>query len=82
MIHELLLKLFFGKDILAHTDCDWLRIVYRKMDKSKSIPRDCCSMHGIRCNTYGHIKEIDWSNQDLSGSIPSEIGMFVQLESL
>ena len=83
MIHQVLLKIFFGRDILVHTECDWARIVYRKMGGiAKSIPRDCCSMHGIRCTTDGHITEIDWSNHDLTGSIPTEIGIFVKLENL
>lgn len=90
MIPQFLLKLLFGQDILSQTgpgiavrtECDWLRIVYQKMGGNVlDIPRDCCKMYGVRCRN-GDVTSINWINQALTGSIPSEIRHLVNLQSL
>jgi hypothetical protein len=47
-----------------------------------NIPDDCCEMIGIKCTQDGHVTKIHWSHQELSGSIPSEIGNLANLEDL
>ena len=83
MMTQLLLWPLLTQCILATNDCHWLRIIYGKMGGDVSeIPDDCCEMEGVRCNREGQVVIINWSNKDLEGFIPSEIGNLVNLKSL
>ena len=80
IIPQFLLWLFFNQCIVAQTDCHWLRIIYQKMGGNvRWIPEDCRRMDEIIC-TDGLVTQIRWINQDLIGSIPSEIGNLVNLQ--
>jgi hypothetical protein len=90
MIPQFLLRLLFTQCILAQTapdiavqtDCDWIRIVYKKMRvNSRSIPEDCCIMYGVTC-TDGMVTSVDWKSHDLAGSIPEELRNLVNLHKL
>lgn len=42
-----------------------------------------CEWHGVRCDRFGrHVEEIDLSENNMSGSIPNEVGMIPTLISL
>jgi hypothetical protein len=86
MIPKFLLWLLFNQCILAQaTECDWVRIIYRKLGgNAQHIPEDCCRMRGVEC-ADGHVVQIDWSpwyRQGLKGSIPPEFGNLVNLQKL
>jgi hypothetical protein len=71
-----------GQDILAMTDCDWVRIIYQKMGGNlRRIPEDCCRTYGVAC-VGDHVTGVYWSNKDLTGSIPPELGMLAELQYL
>ena len=46
------------------------------------IPQDCCEMEGVQCSQDGHITDINWNQQGLTGSISQEIGNLVNLQTL
>ena len=77
-----LLWLLFTQCIFAQTECDWVRIIYRKMGGSALISLECCKMHGVICNDDGRVTGINWSHHGLTGDIPPEIGKLVNLEEL
>ena len=83
MITQFLLWLLLPECILAQTDCPYLVYIYFKMggDVSK-IPQNCCEMFRVQCSQDGHVTEINWNQQDLTGSIPQEIGNLKNLEML
>jgi hypothetical protein len=83
MLTQFLSKLFPFLLIPAQPDCDWVQIIYSKMGGNvNSIPRDCCRMDGVRCNSDGHVTELIWVYQDLTGFIPPEIGNLANLQKL
>jgi hypothetical protein len=83
MIPKFLLWLLFNQCILAQaTECDWVRIIYEKMGGNVlHIPEDCCTMIGIHC-AFGRIARIDWSNEELTGTIPPELGNLIVLSHM
>jgi hypothetical protein len=83
MIPKFLLWLLFNQCILAQaTECDWVRIIYRKLGGNfRWIHPDCCTMNEIIC-TDGYITEIRWHNLRLKGSIPPELENLVNLQKL
>ena len=83
MMTQLLLWPLLTQCILAKTDCNWVRIIYRKIRGNVSeIPPNCCEMDRVRCNREGQVVTINWSNKDLEGFIPPEIGNLVNLKGL
>lgn len=63
------------------SDCYWVVRSWQKMGKNipanvSSTDNSCCTlpMTGVTCDTSNRVKGIDWSFEDLTGSIPSEIG--------
>ena len=83
IITHCMLWLLVTECIVAKHDCDWVKIIYQKMDGDISLNRqeNCCKMLGVRCD-YGQVIGIHWGYQDLSGYIPPEIGNLINLEML
>jgi hypothetical protein len=79
---QFLSKLFPYLSISAQPDCNWVRIIYEKMGGNVNIiPRDCCQMDGVTC-ADGHVTELIWVHQDLTGFIPPEIGNLANLQNV
>jgi hypothetical protein len=75
-------RLLTEKPMIAKNDCRLVKLIYHKMGGDvNSIPSNCCQMPGITC-ADGHVTKIYWSHKSLTGSIPSELGNLVHLESL
>ena len=83
IITHCMLWLLVTECIVAKHDCDWVKIIYQKMDGDISLNRqeNCCKMFGVRCD-YGQVIGIHWGYQGLNGYIPPEIGNLINLEIL
>ena len=80
---QILFLFLFTRCILAHNECDLLKIIYEKLGGNVlDVPEDCCRMNGVTCTVNGHVTAISWSHQNLTGSIPPEIGMLANLQEL
>ena len=78
----LIFLLLVTKCIVAAGECDGLKIIYQKMGGDVSIiPQNCSRMLGVACHD-GHVIGINWSNNNLNGTIPPEIGHLVNLRWL
>lgn len=73
-----LMWLLFTPLILANSDCYWVKIIYRKMGGDATGISNCCGMSGVTCRD-NKVIEILWFDEDLSGSIPTEISHLTNL---
>lgn len=82
MFIHLLIWLLSTQFILAETDCDWIKIIYKKLGSDISNVDDCCSLDHITCDEESRVITIIWDSTDLTGYLPPEIGNFVNLKHL
>lgn len=52
------------------------------VDGAAGFDCDVCNWHGVSCNIYGRVSRVDLSNNQLSGTIPTEIGDMTYLQIL
>lgn len=65
--------------------CCWVVRVWQLMGQYTTVSpnndTECCAMDGVFC-TDSTVTSIDWSHQNLTGSLPSDIGMLTSLTNL
>jgi len=80
------ITLFFGliflRAVAAAGDCETVVSLLTNWGKTDlTDPTACCWMDGVTCDGE-KVTYINWSYQDLSGTIPSTIGNLVNLQLL
>ncbi len=61
----------------------WRDDVWPSSSSQATLADFCASIPGISCNRWQRlVTSIDWTSQDLEGTIPSEIGYLTRLERL
>jgi hypothetical protein len=82
--------------VVSESDCSWVIRSWQKMGKTTSVSATsataCCyklgsttqtsGIPGVKCTSTGIVTEIKWGFESLKGSIPTELGNFVNLEVL
>jgi len=76
---KIVLKPCFCSD--SSSDCCWVVRSWQLMKNSNSASNDCCSLKGVTCSG-SKVTRIVWYHQNLTGSIPPEIGKLRHLELL
>jgi hypothetical protein len=76
-----IITLMLTHSISALSDCSTVVSIYLQMGGYIS-DADCCKIHGVTCDESRNVIKLEWIGQQLSGSIPKEIGNLMNLRIL